>query len=629
MMARMPATTGAPWEHRADGPSEQPDLAFEKDVLIPTRDGSHVCADVIRPAGVARSPAIVCMSPYGKDVSWLEAYPDHHLDISPYTVWETPDPEWWAPRGYAVVRVDSRGIGKSPGTLDPLSAQDTEDYYDAIEYVAEQSWCTGKVGLLGISFYAITQWKVAALHPPHLAAIIPWEGANDLYREWARQGGIYTNGFVDFWWQLHFIDQPVLTRPAVDWREEFQRHEFDDEWFRERSAELESIDVPVLSAGNWGAFHMHLRGNVEGFARVSSEHKRLIMMTGTHIDPFYSEWARDEQLRFFDRWLKGVPNGVEHEAPLRLAIRYGSEIEWRDEQRWPLVDTQWTRLYLDAAAQSLAWEPVGPGSVSYDAPSGSASFRTHPTDSLLELTGPVMLRLWVSSSAGDMDIFVALRDLRPDGEEVYGIGPRGGPVPMALGWLRASHRELDPDRSLPYRPFHKHEQQLPLVRADATLVEVEVWPTSIVLMPGHRLQLDISANDDHMVALVHNSAVDRPTARFAGVNTIHTGGEHDSYLLVPVIPVAARPRDRAGRASSVPERDVAAAADGGRVHTVLRDGSWALELEGYGEIIRFATREEAIAGGRKRAQRTAAEHVIHNEDGTIAERRSYRASDDR
>ena len=249
--------------------SDQPQLVIDTDVMIPTRDGSAVCADFIQPPGPSRSPAIVCMSPYGKDVSWLDAYPDHHLDISPYTVWETPDPAWWVPRGYAIVRVDSRGIGKSPGTLDPLSAKDTEDYYDAIEYVASQPWCTGKVGLLGISFYAITQWKVAALQPPHLAAIIPWEGANDLYREWARQGGIYANGFVDFWWQLHFIDQPMLTGPAVDWREEFQRHELDDEWFRERRAELEAITVPVLSAGNWGAFHMHLRGNVEGFAQIS------------------------------------------------------------------------------------------------------------------------------------------------------------------------------------------------------------------------------------------------------------------------------------------------------------------------------------------------------------------------
>jgi hypothetical protein len=198
---------------------------------------------------------------------------------------------------------------------------------------------------------------------------------------------------------------------------------------------------------------------------------------------------------------------------------------------------------------------------------------------------------------------------------------------MAVGWLRASHRELDPDQSLPYRPFHSHQRRLPLVPAEPTLVHVEIWPTSIVLMPGHRLRLVISANDAHMVALVHNSSIDRPAERFVGVNTIHTGGEHDSYLLAPVIPVAARVRDAATRTSSLPERDVVAGAHSGRVHTVFSDGSWALELEGYGEIIRFATREEAIAGGRERAQRTATEHVIHNQDGTIDERRSYRSEE--
>lgn len=604
--------------------SGQPQLVIDTDVMIPTRDGSAVCADFILHPGPSRSPAIVCMSPYGKDVSWLDAYPDHHLDISPYTVWETPDPAWWVPRGYAIVRVDSRGIGKSPGTLDPLSAKDTEDYYDAIEYVASQPWCTGKVGLLGISFYAITQWKVAALQPPHLAAIIPWEGANDLYREWARQGGIYANGFVDFWWQLHFIDQPMLTGPAVDWREEFQRHELDDEWFRERRAELEAITVPVLSAGNWGAFHMHLRGNVEGFAQISSRHKRLIMMTGTHIDPFYTDWARLEQLRFFDRWLKDISNGAERDPPLRLAIRYGAEIEWRDEQEWPLADTEWTRLYLDVQDESLSSEAAVEGSVSYEAPAGSASFQTAAVDALLELTGPVLLRLWVSSSTEDMDVFATLRDIGPDGEEVHGIGPRGGPVPMAIGWLRASHRELDSERSLPYRPFHAHQRRLPLAPDKPTLVEIEIWPTSIVLMPGHRLRLVISGNDAHMVALVHNSSVDRPAERFAGINTLHTGGEYDSYLLAPVIPVAARQRGAVARVASMPEREVVAEANSGRVHTVFSDGAWALELEGYGEIIRFATREEAIVGGRERAQRTATEHVIHNQDGTVAGRHSYR-----
>jgi hypothetical protein len=571
------------------------------------------------------------MSPYGKDVSWLEAYPDHHLDISPHTVWETPDPAWWAHRGYAVVRVDSRGIGRSPGTLDPLSRKDTEDYYDAIEHVAQQPWCTGRVGLLGISFYAITQWKVAALGPPHLAAIIPWEGANDLYREWARQGGIYANGFVDFWWQLHFIDQPLVSGPAVDWREQFQRREFDDEWFRERSAELEAITVPVLSAGNWGAFHLHLRGNVEGFAGVSSQHKRLVMMTGSHIDPFYADWALAEQLRFFDRWLKEEPNGAENDPPLRLAIRYGSEIEWRDEGQWPLAGTQWARLYLDAADGALSSEPTVSASVSYAAPSGSATFVGVPVDSELELTGPVVLRMWVSSSTEDMDLFVALRDIAPDGREDVGIGPRGGPVPMAVGWLRVSHRELDPERSLPYRPFHKHEGRLPLVPGEATRVEVEIWPTSIVLMPGHRLRLDISANDDHMVALVHNSTADRPASRFGGTNTIHTGGDHDTYLQLPVIPANTRERDKSARVRSMPEREPAAAGLGGRVHTIFSDGAWTLELEGYGEIIRFASREEAIAGGRERAERTGTEHVIHNEDGTISDRRSYRnweSSDD-
>jgi len=599
--------------------SDVPDFVFEKNIAVPTRDGSFVAADVIRAPGEKRCPAIVTMTPYGKDVYWLERYPDHGFDVSRYAVWETPDPGWWVPRGYACVRADSRGIANSPGTLDPLSRTDTEDYYDLIEWVAEQPWCNGKIGLLGISFYAIVQWKVAALKPPHLAAIVPWEGANDLYRDWIYHGGIYGNGFIDFWWQLHFIDQPLVNGPVVDWREEFARRPFYDGWYRERSAELEQIEVPLLSAGNWGAFHLHLRGNVEGFVQASSRHKRLLMMTGSHIDPFYTEWGKAEQLRFLDHWLKGEDNGAQDDPPLRLAIRYGSEIEWRDEYEWPLARTRWTKLYLDASARSLQWDaPEQPGVTIYTAPESYVVFETDPVAEQTEITGPVLLRLWVSASAEDMDVFVALRDFGPDGQERPGIGPRGGAVPMAVGWLRASHRELDPERSLPYRPYHKHDAELPLP-AEPVALDVEVWPTCFVLERGHTLRLEIRANDEHMIALRHNHEQDRARERFAGENRIHTGPEHESYLLLPVIPYdPARPGTGA-RIKSAPTRREAAAGQGGRVHTILSGGVWAVELEGYGEISRHPTRDEAIVAGRERARRSRADHVIHAEDGSVEE----------
>jgi predicted acyl esterase len=591
-------------------------LVEEKNVYVTTRDGSPICVDVFRPEGDGPHPTIVTMSPYGKDVYWLNRYPDHGFDISPWAVWETPDPGWWVPRGYAIVRIDSRGIGNSLGTLDPLGDKDTEDYYDVIEWAGTQSWSNGKIGLLGISFYAIVQWKVAALRPPHLAAIIPWEGANDLYREWAYQGGIYANGFVDFWWQLHYIDQPLVNGPVVDWREQFLNRPLLDEWYHERSAQLDRIDVPLLSAGNWGAFHLHLRGNVEGFNNVSSKNKRLVMMTGSHIDPFYTEWGKAEQLRFLDKWIKGEDNGSETDAPVRLAIRHGEEIEWRNEYEWPLARTQWRRLYLDAGEGSLSWiAPNQNTSTSYYAPQGLVTLAAATTTEELEITGPVRLHLWISSSAPGTDLFVALRQFDEHGTELAGIGPRGGPVPMSVGWLRASHRELDERRSLEWRPWHTHTNEQPLVAGEPTLVDIEIWPTCMVLAPGHQLRLEIRGNDEHMNPLSHNY----PGATPSGEVTILTGPGHDSYLLLPVIP---HDGDRPGdglRLASVPERVGTVDDQRGRVHTILSDGHWTVELEGYGEISRYPSLEEAIAAGRERARRSHTDHVIHDESGDIAE----------
>ncbi|MFC5138965.1 CocE/NonD family hydrolase [Actinomycetospora rhizophila] len=501
-------------------------MQIDRDVAVPTRDGSPIVVDVFRPEGDGPFPVIASVSPYGKDVHWPERYP--LFEVVPqheHMVWETPDPVWWTARGYALLRADTRGTGKSPGRLDLYGPRDAEDFHDVVEWAAEQPWSSGRVASSGISWLAMMGWRVAALQPPHLAAVIAWEGATDFYREMAFQGGLYADGFVDFWWDRQI--EPQRNGPdGDDWREVLPQHPLLDDYHRERTTDLDRVTVPVLSAANWGALHLHLRGNIEGWRRAASRDKWLVVHTGTHIDPYYADWAQELQLRFLDRFLKDEPERMDGVPPVQLAVRHGREVVWRAATDFPLPQTRWQELYL--GEKDLAWSAPEPGTVGFPATVDSA-----PATETLELTGPAALRLWVSAGQDDLDVFVRLQHLDVDGQPIPAIGPQGGPLPMAMGWLRASHRETDPALSEPHRPWHPHDRETPMVPGEPTLLEIEIWPTSITLAPGERLRLELLAEDGDMGMMAHTHPDLR---RPAPGTTVHVGGEHASHLLLPVVP---------------------------------------------------------------------------------------------
>jgi putative CocE/NonD family hydrolase len=541
-------------------------LHVEKDIDIPMRDGARLKADVFRPDNGGRFPAILNLGPYQKDKLWIPP-PTLEEKPNPYMNWETVNPEWWVPRGYACVRVDGRGSGRSPGQCEPWSLGEAIDFCDAIEWAAAQPWCNGKVGLLGISYYAINQWFVANLQPPSLKAIIPWEGFADIYRDALYHGGILSV-FMTNWFTAHLMHHTVgraSQNLADGWQSNtlwfWLHNNLDSGQFRGAQAQWDKITVPMLSVGNWTGFGLHLRGNTEAFMRAASKHKKLRIHTGSHVHPFYTEDGRRDQIRFFDYWLKGIDNGVMDEPPVKLAIRKGrDEIEWRFEHEWPLARTQWTRFYFDLSGNDArigALVPNNPpkaGSRTYPStslgsmgstsaassqvmgggikPDMGLSLLTPPFEEDTEITGPLAAVLWVSSETEDMDLFLTLRNFDPQGNEVLETGQQGTPVPVAKGWLRVSHRELDPDLSLPYRPYHKHRRRLYLSPGEIVQVQVEIWPTSMVFKKGHRIRLDIQPRDGvGSTGYMHYHA-DYNT----GMNTVYAGGEYESFLLLPVIP---------------------------------------------------------------------------------------------
>ena len=544
-------------------------MIVEKDVAIQMRDGAIVYADVFRPKAEGRYPVLINISCYQKDKVWVPP-PDLEEKPDPYMNWETVTPSWWVPKGYACVRVDTRGSGKSPGLSDPGSWQEALDFYDSIEWSAKQAWCNGNVGTAGISYHATSQWKVAGMKPPSLKAIMPWEGWADAYRDSAYHGGIFGLYFIATWTATH-IAHHLLGKPAAynpdAFRNErlwqYARHNLDSGWWDNRKAHWERIEVPMYSVGNWSGMALHLRGNVEGFTRAASKHKKLRIHTGTHYHPFYSEEGKRDQLRFWDHWLKGKDTGLMDEPPVKLLIRTGGggPYQFRFENEWPLARTRWTRFYLQAKDGAHDVD----GALSQDAPSrGSAltysatgmakggagaiassttlaagvshrtgvSFETEAFTEDTEVTGPVTLVLWVSSTSEDMDIFATIRNIDANGNDVWETGQQGQQVPVAKGWLRASHRELDAELSTEYRPYHKHERRLPLNPGEAVECQVEIWPTCMVFKQGHRLRLDVQPRDGVGSAPYTHYHGDYNV----GQNTLYTGADKASYLLLPIIP---------------------------------------------------------------------------------------------
>ena len=450
------------------------------------------------------------MSPYGKDVHWPERFPLYDLvDQNEHMVWETPNPRWWVPRGYALVRADTRGTGKSPGRLDLYGPKDAEDFYDVIEWAADaavvdrqgrvqRDLLAGDDGLAGR--------RAAAAAPGRRGGV---GGADRLLPRGRLPGRAVLQ-------RVHRVLVDAADRAAAQRRRgrglaraSCLAIRCSTSTTRVRNTDLDRVTVPLLSAGNWGALHLHLRGNVEGWRRAASEHKWLVVHTGTHIDPYYADWAQELQLRFLDRFLKGRDDRMDGVAPVRLAIRHGRQVDWRDETDFPLARTQWRELYLADGAR-LAWEPpTDEATVRYP-----ARFETAPADEPLELTGPVALRLWISAEPEDLDVLARLQHLDADGEPIPAHRPAGRPGADGdrLAARLAPRARPGALRAVP-PVAHRTANLQPLPPGEPTLLEVEIWPTSITLAPGERLRLELVGDDTDLVPMAHSAPWDRRPAR--------------------------------------------------------------------------------------------------------------------
>ena len=389
------------------------------------------------------------------------------------------------------------------------------------------------MGLSGVSYLASIQWFAAALAPPHLAAINPWEGWSDTYREVARHGGIPE---TCSWRYLPSRWGHSVTE-VEDLAAEDAEHPLYDEFWASKAAPLKRITVPAFVVASWSDQGLHTRGTLEGFKQIASQHKWLEIHGRKKWAYFYERSSMERLREFFDHFLLGKSTAVLSRPRVRFELRERLLAgDMHAAQAWPLPGTSYEKLFLDTARGTLT--RVAPSTVScahYDSGTGSATFDIR-FEARVDLVGHMKLRLWAApEEADDMDVFVAVQKVDRDGQLVpFAFWAQYSDGPIALGWLRASHRELDSLRSTEWQPVLRHARTLPLSAGEPTCLEIEIWPSGTRFEAGEGLRLVIQGRDiydypESLMADRHRESVNR------GAHRLCSGGQFDSHLLVPVV----------------------------------------------------------------------------------------------
>ncbi|UXU83642.1 CocE/NonD family hydrolase [Mammaliicoccus sciuri] len=525
------------------------EMIMEKDVAVPMSDGAVLYVNVIRPNKPGKFPVVMSADTYGKDnkpkiTNMGSLWPTlGAIPTSSITPEESPDPGFWVPNDYVVVKVALRGSAKSKGALYPWGLSEAKDYAEVIEWAGQQEWSNGNVGTNGVSYLAVTQWWVASLNPSHLKAMIPWEGLNDMYREIAFHGGIPDTGFYRFWYEGIVARWPETE--IEDLKKEQKMHTMFDEYWKGKQADLSAIKVPMFVCASWSTQGLHNRGTFEGFKQASSEDKWLKIHGRKEWESYYARESLEQQKEFFDYYLKSIENDWKDTPKVSYEVRdkfYRGNT--KTATNFPLPNTKETALYLDGSDMTLKdLKPEASTKVSYNSEvEGKDEVRFNKVfNEDTELTGNMKLKLWVSAEeADDMDLFVGIKKINKQGEEVnfpdFNHIEHGQ---VASGWLRVSHRELDTEKSTPLQPWHKHDTELKLAKDEIVPIEIEILPSSTLFKKGEQLQVVVKASE-----VVKGNSTPGLKTRYEheetvnkGVHNIYAGDKYDSHLLIPVIKI--------------------------------------------------------------------------------------------
>jgi putative CocE/NonD family hydrolase len=581
-----------------DRQPEYDKMKQDRDVMVPMRDGVRLCVDVYRPDAQEKLPVLLAFCAHNKDLQTPEATESFgpHPAWSPFWLGaqEAGDTRFFVSRGYAHVIGNPRGVGKSEEgdspTLDFFGPP--EDIYELIEWIAQQPWCDGNIGMVGISAFAGAQWQAAMQQPPHLKAIFPYD-AMPMYTFRDFYPGGVIHAFMYLLDQLgvsHWMrGRPGPLPPEVErlWQEAMNNPDYKmyghlynvltqkrqhtpgvfdlllnpydtEEAVKSTDANFGKIKVPAYTGAGWYAYtyKAHLQGCQHWYEGIKVP-KKLLFTGPAHLErPFHS--FHGEILRWYDYWLKGIDTGIMAEPLVKMWVMGANEWYYADD--WPVPETRWTKYYLHSW-ERLREEPFTPSSRdAYDEPDAFVQMppsqtRTiqrlrYMTDPLPEdtlIAGPSALYLYAAIDQEDTNWIIILKDVGPDvsvrtAREGETTVPADLPErELTRGWLKASHRALNPKRSKPWKPWHPltREAQKPVVPGEINEYAIEILSTANLFKKGHRICVDITSLD-----------VPTGTAGFTNVeyvpyhicssktvlHKIYHNEKYPSHLLLPVVP---------------------------------------------------------------------------------------------
>ncbi len=546
----------------AQEPGEQP-IPPTRIVMIPMSDGVKIAAALYLPEKPGRYPALLAASPYRFDNDGAPAVP--------VFLWRETGPiAWYLAHGYAYVHMDARGTGRSEGQYRYQDKREQRDLYEMIEWIAKQPWSTGKIGGIGQSYYARMQWFMGIENPPHLACIAPYDGNVDTYRASAYQGGI-PSAYPALWYEgtRSNNEHPLAGLPQLltwDYLTAVREHPTYDAWWKERAAaeNLDKIKVPVFSIGVWSKVDLHLNGNIVGYQRAGGPKKLLVFGSSNVYEavadysgiPFHEKYL----LEFYDWCLKGEATDYAKEPPVRYFVTGAETFQTADT--WPPPNVDYRTYYLGAGPTGSVTSlndgslgptpPAGDGKISYSYPNKEwrqgvvglgpdrrpdparriLTFTTAPLAQDLEVAGPLEAVIYASSSRTDMDFIVSLDEQYPQSEEDRQKGLNPAFRNVTKGWLRASHRQIDQQRSLPHAPWYTDTDPQKLVPGQIYKLDIAIMPTAYLFKKGSRIRIDVAPGDSPVTDTAFAHEI---TADMVGTDTVYYDAQHPSAMSMPMM----------------------------------------------------------------------------------------------